>query len=236
MSRWSLTRAEWTRLSSFGGAVLLLHGLAWGLFLYYSSANPALADSARSRTHSDCGTRSTLTTSPPSTTRRGSSSATESVRSASLLLLAGPLHDRVFTHNRSRPRRPGGQLEDPQLPDLRQHDRRECLGHVPLDHRRAQPARPPGRRTHLLRRQTRRLRRGTARAATARPWLHEPVLLRPARTPDHQELADVPARRHVRTASTPPPRSHSSRSLRVLPHPTSLSSPSSRYRCCSRPA
>jgi high-affinity nickel-transport protein len=30
-------------LSSFGGAVLLLHVLGWGLFLYYSSANPALA-------------------------------------------------------------------------------------------------------------------------------------------------------------------------------------------------
>jgi nickel/cobalt transporter (NiCoT) family protein len=43
MSRWSLTRAEWGRLSGFGGAVLLLHVLGWGLFIFYSSANPALA-------------------------------------------------------------------------------------------------------------------------------------------------------------------------------------------------
>jgi nickel/cobalt transporter (NiCoT) family protein len=43
MSRWSLSRAEWARLSGFGGAVLLLHVLGWGLFLYYSSSNPALA-------------------------------------------------------------------------------------------------------------------------------------------------------------------------------------------------
>jgi high-affinity nickel-transport protein len=45
MSRWkhTLTRAEWLRLSAFGGAVVLLHALGWGLFLYYSPANPALA-------------------------------------------------------------------------------------------------------------------------------------------------------------------------------------------------
>jgi high-affinity nickel-transport protein len=43
--RWTaaLTRAEWLRLSGFGGAVLLLHVLGWGLFLYYSRRNPALA-------------------------------------------------------------------------------------------------------------------------------------------------------------------------------------------------
>jgi high-affinity nickel-transport protein len=38
-----LTRAEWLRLSGFGGAVLLLHLLGWGLFVYYSGSNPALA-------------------------------------------------------------------------------------------------------------------------------------------------------------------------------------------------
>src|SRR6266704_3044575 len=44
MRRWtsSLSRAEWLRLSGFGGAVLLLHVLGWGLFLYYSRTNPAL--------------------------------------------------------------------------------------------------------------------------------------------------------------------------------------------------
>jgi nickel/cobalt transporter (NiCoT) family protein len=45
MSRWTkvLTRAEWFRLAGFGGAVLLLHLLGWGLFLYYARHNPALA-------------------------------------------------------------------------------------------------------------------------------------------------------------------------------------------------
>src|SRR5262245_22713304 len=45
MSRWkhTLTRAEWLRLGAFGAAVALLHALGWGLFLFYSPTNPALA-------------------------------------------------------------------------------------------------------------------------------------------------------------------------------------------------
>jgi nickel/cobalt transporter (NiCoT) family protein len=45
MARWTraLDRAEWIRLSGFGGAVLLLHLAGWGLFAYYSSSHPALA-------------------------------------------------------------------------------------------------------------------------------------------------------------------------------------------------
>jgi high-affinity nickel-transport protein len=38
-----LTRGEWLRLGGFGGAVLLLHVGGWGLFLFYSRHNPALA-------------------------------------------------------------------------------------------------------------------------------------------------------------------------------------------------
>jgi high-affinity nickel-transport protein len=45
MSRWTkvLTPAEWLRLCGFGGAVLFLHLLGWGLFLYYARHQPALA-------------------------------------------------------------------------------------------------------------------------------------------------------------------------------------------------
>src|SRR5213080_2524856 len=45
MDRWTraLTRAEWIRLSGFGGGVLFLHLLGWGLFLFYARHNPALA-------------------------------------------------------------------------------------------------------------------------------------------------------------------------------------------------
>jgi len=39
----ALTRAEWIRLSRFGGAVLFLHLLGWGLFLSYARHNPTLA-------------------------------------------------------------------------------------------------------------------------------------------------------------------------------------------------
>jgi high-affinity nickel-transport protein len=43
--RWTqaLSRAEWFRLSGFAGAVALLHIAGWGLFLYYSRHNVALA-------------------------------------------------------------------------------------------------------------------------------------------------------------------------------------------------
>src|SRR5580765_5495201 len=41
--RTSFSRAEWFRLGGFSGAVLFLHLLGWGLFLYYARSNPALA-------------------------------------------------------------------------------------------------------------------------------------------------------------------------------------------------
>ena len=37
-----MTGREWVRLSGFAGAVVLLHVLGWGLFLYYSRDYPAL--------------------------------------------------------------------------------------------------------------------------------------------------------------------------------------------------
>src|SRR5207244_1792146 len=43
--RWfhGLTPPEWRRLAGFGGGVLLLHVLGWGLYLWYSRHTPALA-------------------------------------------------------------------------------------------------------------------------------------------------------------------------------------------------
>src|SRR5439155_17806119 len=38
-----LTPAEWKRLGWFGAAVLALHVVGWGLFVYYSQHDPALA-------------------------------------------------------------------------------------------------------------------------------------------------------------------------------------------------
>ncbi len=45
MRRWTnvLTRREWLRLSGFAAGVAFLHVAGWGLFLYYSRHNPALA-------------------------------------------------------------------------------------------------------------------------------------------------------------------------------------------------
>jgi nickel/cobalt transporter (NiCoT) family protein len=41
--RGALTREEWWRLGGFGGAVLVLHLVGWGLFVYYSRHHVALA-------------------------------------------------------------------------------------------------------------------------------------------------------------------------------------------------
>jgi high-affinity nickel-transport protein len=41
--RGALTREEWRRLGRFGGAVAVLHLVGWGLFIYYSRHNVALA-------------------------------------------------------------------------------------------------------------------------------------------------------------------------------------------------
>ena len=37
-----MTYSEWRRLGGFAGAVVLLHVLGFGLFLYYLPRNPAL--------------------------------------------------------------------------------------------------------------------------------------------------------------------------------------------------
>src|SRR3954465_5882049 len=39
----SFSRDEWRRLGAFGGGVVFLHLLGWGLFLWYARSNPALA-------------------------------------------------------------------------------------------------------------------------------------------------------------------------------------------------
>ena len=45
MTRWTraLSRAEWSRLAGFAGAVGFLHAVGWGLFVWYSRSYPALA-------------------------------------------------------------------------------------------------------------------------------------------------------------------------------------------------
>ena len=38
-----LSPAEWLRLAGFGSVITFLHIAGWGLFIYYSRHNPALA-------------------------------------------------------------------------------------------------------------------------------------------------------------------------------------------------
>jgi high-affinity nickel-transport protein len=42
-TRWGFTHKEWARLGGFGGAILLLHIIGWGLFAFYAPRYPAMA-------------------------------------------------------------------------------------------------------------------------------------------------------------------------------------------------
>jgi high-affinity nickel-transport protein len=42
-TRWGFSHSEWARLGGFGGIILLLHALGWGLFALYASRYPAMA-------------------------------------------------------------------------------------------------------------------------------------------------------------------------------------------------
>ena len=182
--RWreAMTRAEWLRLSGFGGAVLALHAAGWGLFLYYSRHNPALAGlgtlaytfglrhafDADHIAAIDNTTRKLLAAGQAPARRR-------------LLLLARPLDDRLRARaGRSRSARQDRERADPRLPALGRLRRRRRVRHVPLDHRHPQPARAARHRPDLPRDARGALRRAAARGAAARPRLHEPPVRRRA--------------------------------------------------------
>ena len=113
MRRWTgfLTRAEWSRLAGFGGAVALLHLLGWGLFLYYSRSNPALA--GLGTLAYTFGLRHAFDAdhiAAIDNTTRKFLAGRQALARRRVLLLARPLDDRLLAR-----RRPGGRREDGQL-------------------------------------------------------------------------------------------------------------------------
>ena len=42
-TRWGFTHGEWVRLGGFGGAIVFLHVIGWGLFALYAPRYPAMA-------------------------------------------------------------------------------------------------------------------------------------------------------------------------------------------------
>src|SRR5579884_322246 len=109
------------------------------------------------------------------------------------LLLAGPLDGRLLARGGPRGRGEDGRLEAAGVPELGRLRRRERVRDVPLDHRDPQPARPRGHPADLPRAAARNARRGAARAATARPRLHEQALHRPRLPLRLEVVAHVPA-------------------------------------------
>ena len=161
MSRWTkvLTRAEWVRLAGFGAAVLALHLVGWGLFLYYARRNPALA--GLGTLAYTFGLRHAFDADHiaaiDNTTRKLLQDGKRSMGVGFFFSLG---HSTVvFVARRGpRARHEDGQLEDPRLPERRRLHRRLRLGHVPAAHRPAQPRRAA--------RHPRRLPPDEARAST----------------------------------------------------------------------
>ena len=197
-----LSTAEWVRLSGFGAAVAALHLIGWGLFVYYSRAQPGpRRASACSPTRSGCATRSTPTTSRRSTTRRASSSQ-DGKRPLGVGFFFSLGHSTIVF---SLARRARGRRQDRSTRASRRsrtaggYVGAGRLRHVPLDHRRPQPARAARHRPHLPRdaQPARTTRSGSSSGCSTAA--HEPLLPRRASSRRIRvELADVSARRPVR--------------------------------------
>ena len=114
---------------------------------------PAARRAGRSpRTRSGCGTRSTPTTSPRSTTRPASCCSRASGRwawASSSRSATRRSSSRWPPASRSPPRTVNAQI--PAFQRLRRLRRRGRLGHVPVDHRHPQPGGPDRHRPHLPR-------------------------------------------------------------------------------------
>ena len=164
--------------------------------------------SACSRTPSVCGTPSTPTTSPRSTTRPASCWPTTRRRGTRphaavgrVLVLPRPLHDRVRAGVPALRRRQGagrsGRGRRLGAALGHRHHRRLGLRRVPVDPRHPQPGRADRHRQGLPADAARRLRRGGAGGPAQQARLHEPVPRR-ADQVGPQAVAHLSGRRAVR--------------------------------------
>ena len=233
----ALTRAEWLRLSGFGGAVALLHLARLGALPLLRPLEPGARRARHARVHLRAAAR--VRRRPHRGDRQHDAQVPaggEAPARRRLLLLARSLERRARAHRVARARRGEREGAHPVVPALGRLRRRGRVRDVPLDHRDPQPARPARHRPRLPRDAHGQARRGAARAAPARPRPDVAPLHRPRREPHPQELADVPARRPVRARLRHRDRGRPARDLgRRRDEPRARSSPCSRCRSCSRP-
>ena len=149
----ALSRAEWLRLSGFGGAVALLHVLGWGLFLYFARTNPALAGLGDARVHVRAAAR--VRRRPHRGDRQHDAQVPAGGEAAArrrLLLLARPLERRASRSTASLAF--GAASVKAQIPSFQHwggYVGAGVSGTFLLDHRDPQPARPARHRPHLPR-------------------------------------------------------------------------------------
>ena len=148
----ALSRAEWLRLSGFGGAVALLHIAGWGLFLFFARSNPALA--GLGTLAYTFGLRHAFDADHiaaiDNTTRKFLQEGKRPLGVGFFFSLGHSTIVLALTASLAVAR---GEREraHPVVPALGRLRRRGRVGHVPVDHRDPQPARPARHRPHLPR-------------------------------------------------------------------------------------
>ena len=116
LARWTrgVSREEWLRLSGFGAAVLALHVVGWGLFLYYSGQYRPLVGLGLTaylfglRHAFDADHIAAIDNTTRKLLARGQAPGRRR-----LLLLARALDDRVLAGGRPRAGGANGELEIP---------------------------------------------------------------------------------------------------------------------------
>lgn len=216
-----LTSAERGRVIGFGGGVLLLHLLGWGLFWFYSRDHPALGGlgalaymfGLRHAPYVD------HIAAIDNTTRKFLQDGKRPLgvgfffslgHSTVVFSLAAALALAAQTINKHEHSCPS------ELGRVRRRDR---LGHLSLDHRHHQPARPRRCRSHPRRGRRWLVRPPAPRTASTRPRPSEQTVPRQARITYPVELADVSARPPLRAGIRHSNRGRNARARRRSRHP-----------------
>ena len=197
--RMSLTRAEWARLGGFAGAVLFLHLLGWGLFLYFARHNPALAGlgslaytfglrHAFDADHIAAIDNTTRKLLQDGKRPMGVGFFFSLGHSTIVFSLAAGLAIAAKTVN----------SQIPGFQDIGGYIGASVSGHVPDRHRPPQPRRAARHPWCVPADEARCLQRAEARGGAAEPGSDEPLLPEARQRQDRRELEDVSARNPVR--------------------------------------
>ena len=152
LARWTrgVSRDEWLRLSGFGAAVLALHVLGWGLFLYYSGTTPRSPGSACAYTF---GLRHAFDADHiaaiDNTTRKLLQEGKRPLGVGFFFSLGHSTIVFALAAGLAIARARRSTRKIPAFQDYGGYIGASRLGHVPVDHRHPEPDRPARHPAHL---------------------------------------------------------------------------------------